>query len=769
MSVVGAMLLLVATGCTKRDDTPFGLSGDAQVRLSLGVDNIENEQAIGSSSAGKAIAAPMPDPHKDLAIYIINTNKDTLARWACFNDAPATLKFTPGAYKIVAEYKPDGAKIPAFDTYIYRAEEKFVIKTGDDLHIDLTAKLSTAKISVEFDPTFDFFYQSYSVDIRTVGKDSLLFAKGETRCGFFEPGSVRMKFNLITREGQILTFSPEPLAKANAADYYKLKLKVTSDQGSTIIIIQGTRDELNEPKDTAILVPQYFLPKDKPAVTLKGFTNGVEKSVFEGEEPVWSVAANVPAGISSFRVRFHEGANDRLIAMLGGEREVDLASLPEDHQFRKALKTAGFVWSESLNSPEDASISTNLLFDFSEAMQAQADGSAAKYDFSIEVRDNLDQTPEADHPCNVKAEIRSSVVTFIQPQPGNAWATKAEFIVKANYDLNTGARPMLQYRRTTSTEWNDTEAGSDVIFTPQPQEGSDYVMQYTLKGLQPRTDYLFRIVAMGEASPEYGLTTENATALPNSDFSAYREEPALYGTKLFFDDWATRNPASAGQEKAENRNATALTCQNSTYRETIDGVEWLCMKTCYWGRAEEKKYISGKWYEWVDGKPKNITAGILYLGSYQYSLEQKSDKSGLWQFLWEELTAETLDRGRAFDSRPAALKLTYIFLPKKDDPNRDFAHISISIMGMVDGVETEIGNGKFKPDPSDAEAEKGNHGSVIALDVPITYSRTDVKASKINVFFSSSEAQWPEQPACHGEEHIGNVLKIKDVRLDYEF
>lgn len=759
---------VTAAGCTRRDDAPFGLTGDAEVRLSIGLDKTENELSI--TKAGQ----PVLDPYRDLAVYVIDTHEDTLARWASFDAVPSTLKFTPGAYKVVAEYKPEGFGLPAFEAYSYRAEEKFVIKSKDKLQIDLVAKLATAKISVEFDPSFDFFYQSYCVDVRTAGIDSLRFAKGETRCGFFEPGSVRMRFDLVTPEGQKLVFSPAPLAKAKAADWYKLKLKVSSDQGSTQVIIIGTDDELNPEKDITVEVPRYFLPKDQPSFTaMQGFVSGAEQSVFEGEIPKWNVAANVPGGVSSFVIRLNDGAGGVLASKLGGETVIDLASLPEDSPLREKLRAAGFVWSAGLDSPEDASISTNVWIDFTDVMKAQEDGSAANYDFGFEVKDNYDQVPQTDHPCVVKAEIKTSLVTFVEPGPGNVWATKAAFTVKANYDLYNGERPVLQYRRTSSPNWNDTSEGDDVTVSPLPGDGDSYAMQYEMKGLQAGTEYVFRTVINGRYSAEYSVTTESESQIPNSDFSDYGEEPALFGVRQAFGGWATRNPATAGQMSQDNVAATAATCQNSTYRERdqTDGTYWIAMKTCYWGRSETRKQSWGTWGAWTNAAPKNVTAGILFLGDYSCTLTEKNDQTGTWLnytgYAWEELATEDMtgNRGIAFGSRPAALKLNYIFLPKNDDNNRDNAVISVSVKGMVNGIETEIGRGEWKSGTTD-DAQKTTK---TPLTVPISYTVTDVKATRLDVFFSSSETQWPSQPACNGNTMIGNVFKIKDISLDYQF
>lgn len=823
---LGALLLTVA-GCTKRDDTPFGTQGDAEVSLSIGLDNAENEQTVGGSTK---TAQPVLDPYKDLAVYVINTKNDTLARWASFDQVPAKLKFTPGAYKVVAEYKPAGVKIPAFDTYIYRAEEKFVIKAKDNLHIDLTAKLATAKVSVEFDPSFDFFYQSYSVDIRTVGIDSLRFKKGEARCGFFEPGSVRMRFNLKTQEGQVLTFSPTPLAKAKAADYYKLKLKVSSDVGSTQVIIIGTDDELNPDKTVTIEIPKYFLPKDKPAFTaIEGFTDGVEQNLFEGAVPKWSVKANVPGGVSSFVIRLNDGPTGVLGSKLEGQTVIDLASLPENDPLRSALKAAGFVWSEGLNSPEDASISTNVWLDFTDAMKANADGSEARYDFSIELKDNYDQVPETGHPCRVVAAIKAPTVKFADIEAGNIWSTRAFFTVQANYDLIGGTHPVLQYRKTSSPNWIDAEEGSggNVIVTAlnggAPDGNGFYSAQYELRGLQAATEYEFRVVANErEIMPSQAVwTTEQKLGIPGvsadgSFAGGWNETASTTGLGVAVQappaGWATRNALTTSQRalsvnpntgsgteawsEVSANNGTTLVFNPGNYsRKAVQ------LRTTGWGQGSYSNNNTENPGEIYAAGPmgkggtviqasavRNTSAGLLYLGSYTFdpaSLSQLT-RAYVWyekvgSFLWDDKVAkrtnnfpyeqynggETINEtGAAFASRPATLNFQYAFTPSTDGSPKEFL------------VRAEV----YAADGTKIGGVSWNSGTAVANmtshTLKISYTDVTKPAATLKLFFSS-DIRWENvgtpnggpdyTKKSDGSPHIGNVLLIDNVTLGYDF
>ena len=56
---------VLAVSCTKRNDTPFGTTGEAEVRLSVGLDLTENEQSITTADA------PVLVPEQDQAIYVM--------------------------------------------------------------------------------------------------------------------------------------------------------------------------------------------------------------------------------------------------------------------------------------------------------------------------------------------------------------------------------------------------------------------------------------------------------------------------------------------------------------------------------------------------------------------------------------------------------------------------------------------------------------------------------------------------------------------------
>ena len=155
------------------------------------------------------------------------------------------------------------------------------------------------------------------------------------------------------------------------------------------------------------------------------------------------------------------------------------------------------------------------------------------------------------------------------------------------------------------------------------------------------------------------------------------------------------------------------------------------------------------------------------MGTYVYNLDSKtSGASNTNAHHWEELTDEDLGRKIAWPSRPTSLSLNYMFLPKEDDDNRDRGYIFVGVYGEdTNGSEVEIARGEVYFDPFTGKRE-----TATPLTIKLDYSRTDIKATKIDVFFSSSEHYdiKGDKPACNGDTYTGNTLKIKDVRLNYE-
>ncbi len=788
-ALVGIMLSVVA-GCSRREETPFGAVGSALVDLRLGVDSVGGgEVSFGTGTAkGKTTTTKTDtgtdaigiDPHEDLAIYVINTKNDTLARWKNFNSLPSSkLKFTPGAYKIVAEYKPTGegggrVRFPSYDRYVYRAEDKFVIAAGDHRECNLVAGLACGKITVQFDESFSYHYPNYSVDVRTASAEFLNFKKGNTqRSGYFEPGTVRLRFHLITQDFNLLTFSPTPLPAIRAGEHYKVTIAVGADHGSAQVIVLRTETETHPAQEVEVEVPRYFLPKDAPTFSTKGFASGVAQSVFEGEQAEWSLRTTVPGGISSFVLRIGDG-DDVLRGRLGlaaGQSTIDLAGLAADDPMRKRLQDEGFRWGEALNGPEEAAISTLAWVDFTGAMLAhKADHSAAHYDFSFELTDNYGQTldPKA---VEVRATVAYPDMKLVEPVPADIWSSTAYFTVQANYDIFNGQHPTLQYRRKIDgAAWNDAVEGDNLTVTASSAGdaagGRPYAVQYELTGLNQGSDigqdkgreYEFRVVVNeNRTSPVYALTTETRPYLPNRNFNYYTEA-ALFGNRYVFEGgWATRNPATAGQME-QRYPANELSCKNTTYPEQIDGEMWVAMKTAYWGRAEYWSFGNKQ------TTPKNITAGVFYLGNYSHKLEREGIGTSPQPY-YEVLTQEDLGRKIAWPSRPTSLSLNYIFLPKEDDDNRDNGYICAAMYGAdATGTEVEIAKGEVYLDPYSGKRE-----TATPLTIKLDYSRTDVKATKIDVFFSSSEHYGKDDnPACNGGTYTGNILKIKDVRLNYE-
>lgn len=750
---------------------------------------------------------PNLDPYEDLTIHIENSNQDTLIRWKNFNAVPSVVKFTPGAYKVVAEYGPDQS-LPVFEdemtTHHFRAENKFVIAAGDEIQVDLLVKMATTMVSVTFDESFDYYYGKYEVDIRTAAEDFITFRKGETRKGYFEPGAIRMRFNLTMKDFTELTYSPPAIANGAAATHYKLNLKVNSDAGSGSIVDINTDESTDREIVYDIEIPQYFLPKDGPSVTnVNGFQNGVDMgNVIEGSIPGWDLSAQMPGGLGSFLLTVKDP--DSFLAQRLGTTQVDIAALAVDDPMRTQLKELGFAWTSALNSPEEAEIATSLWFDFTDVMVA--DGNETDYEFTITIADPYEQSVD----CDVKVCMVPARIAMTTGQ-GYMWATKAEFIVETNFDMATGTMPALYYRKNGAQTWNMAIEGQEVSYdhsyspdSPDPE--TPYSARYVLKNLQTDTEYDFFVSLNTLQTMPETFRTESIVQIPNSDFETFGTTERFGGILQYnWNGWATRNSLTTGQT-AYSKNANGQGANETTVTEVssnngtevqfnpLDYSNAIQLQTTGWGRGTYSNptieapgaIIVGGGEPAIASRVRNASSGILFLGEYSYNPFGTAEETWTYRpgaigtssvkYPFDTFNGESIEEtGILFGSRPSAFKFQYKFTPIISTANPFL--IRAQVYGDVEGVETLLGEAILSHNEETAMAY---HTVTFDYDENYRY----VPATKLKVFMSSDsdlsvlaatsstktvEGKSPYVIKRQAGKHYGNTLLVDNLELVYEY
>lgn len=109
----------------------------------------------------------------------------------------------------------------------------------------------------------------------------------------------------------------------------------------------------------------------------------------------------------------------------------------------------------------------------------------------------------------------------------DAWATVA--YLSGTIPAGTGEAG-FRYRTSSSDQWNDVPSSAVTV------EGT--AVSALLEGLQPGTEYVYRIYAGTEEGPEVTFTTEQALQMPNMSFDAWNTtDGVVYPNATQADPW----------------------------------------------------------------------------------------------------------------------------------------------------------------------------------------------------------------------------------------
>ncbi|MDE6452080.1 MAG: DUF4493 domain-containing protein, partial [Odoribacter sp.] len=305
----------------------------AQITLALRNDVQEHEMLL-------TRAANQPEI-SDFLVRLENTRAEVLRVWR-YDTLPSVIRVVPGSYKLVAYYG-DADCLPAFDMPYYYGEAKTSLKRGECLDTVVHTSVATVKVALSFDESFDFDYEDYFVEVKTVG-DSLHFAKDEKREGYFLPGHLRMRFGMKPKgQDKYYEFYPEAIRNVKAAEFYRMTLKAQSENGalSRISIITDTAT-IHIPVNVDL--PSFMLPKAPPKVTMAGDDAAENVTTTEGVGKNIMVSVMSSGGLTELLLKT---TSDTLLSR-GWPAEIDLMKASVEEKAR--LKADGLTWSELIDS-----------------------------------------------------------------------------------------------------------------------------------------------------------------------------------------------------------------------------------------------------------------------------------------------------------------------------------------------------------------------------------------------------------------------------------
>ena len=676
----------------------------------------------------RSVSVPTEEEFK---VRIENTRAEVLKEWE-YGNLPSLIKVVPGSYKLVGWFGSDTI-LPAFDRPYYYGETKITLKEGDVLDTIVPVKVAAAKVAITFDESFGYDYDDYFVDIKTVG-DSLHFLKNEKREGYFKPGKLRMRFGLKPKGSDIYyQFYPEAIAHVKAKEFYKMTLKAQTKNGALSgIAIETDSSTIDIPVEVDL--PPYFLPKKAPVVTFTAddmdagnilTTEGVSKKAI--------VMITSAAGLTELKIKT---TSDTLLAR-GWPAEFDLMKATAEQ--KSLLKANGLDWSEDIDKNDTIRAAVWVNFNLVIKLLNTAPGQTSISTFEILSKDRLNQNG---NDCKFSVKIAPPIFEFVNtPGSGNVWAKRVLYDIKYVSETRT---PVVEC------------AGADGIWTPietvLTSTGTEFY-ECLGKGLNSATNYTFRIRLGGHILEAGNYTTEEARQIPNSNFVDWYSYERSYKYALLTQKitvwcpwkegetdvwWATRNTATTSQKTGYTNSYCA---NNGTTSVTIDGQKAVQIMTTAWGGWNTSLVNGG-------GTKKNISAGLLFLGTYDYTTDDS-----------DYLTSETITEGKVFTSRPLSLRFKYMYAPIE---NESFKIRAVVQHRSDNGTVTDLATAEL----IDGATVNGLTDKELIFNYKSEYRH--LRATHICLLCTSSTAESPATTnSGTGTLHYGSKLTLSNLSLEY--
>lgn len=738
-------LLPLFFSCSHDDSLSDGRETDTgEIALSLKAQTGYKDITV--AGASKAAENDLQLDVEDFKVQILNSKGTVSKQWDRYAEMPAKVRLNAATYTMRASCGSPTAA--GFDAWYFLGEESFTLGGQQSRELELTCKLANSKVAVVYGGQVRQDYSDFRVEVSSQGSSAVTFAKDETRAAYLPSGLLQIKIYL-TNENGTRTYVPDPVS---ADPQTFVTLNIDSKDASGTLSLTITTETATEEKEVSVDLPAFMLPKAAPTMNVDGFDAGTGiLSTTEGVKPVAAqINLRADGQISHCKVR----VNSEELAAQGWPAEFDLADGSLTDQTKELLRAGGLRWTESIRDNTLAGI------DFTElAERLTASGETARSSsFTVQVTDAFGQnSPEK----TVTLTATPPAFTLGAIGAGDVWATKADLAVEVA--AGNPEIPVVEYK-TASSDWTACTVADRSV-------GGNRVA-LCAKSLPAGSAVSFRVKYNGHYSAEQTVTTESATQVPNSDFETYCEykynsgndinQYYWYASQNASDKWwATRNPASASQLTGSWMGGKSNYTRNNGTTPVDNGASGKAveMKTTGWGRGNTSTVNGG-------GTKYNITASVLFIGDYAYTLEEEGGSTLPGKGI---MSSETITQGHAFASRPARFQFQYKYAPLKSESFEAYAVVQNRDNGTV-----ELGRAQV---PASVASQQVDNMTDLSVDFVYDPQYSHLKATHICIFFAScNKMEWKEgtdRPATTnsgtGTLHYGSILTVDNLNLDYNF
>lgn len=740
--------MLTFSGCSDEInyDSPDDGQGRVLIRPMLNND-VSGTVATGVRKAPSRAGGVASDELAAKTLIWISNSKGLVRKFDGVGQVPAEGIWLNSDNYIAEAWTGDSVSA-SFDKKYFKAREPFTISKGQTIQIDLELKISNVVVEVEYDTEVKDLLVNPSV---TAGhKRGTLTFEGldmEKTPGYFMMPSfdknIAYTFTAKTADGSDVK-SDGVIENARPGYKYKLKIVYNNGGGQDPIgagIFQIVVDE------SEIVVEDHILIESAPVISGIGFDLASPIVGEEGKLETRKLWIQSVCALKAVEISCPPGFD---ALGIGGS---DFEIFGMQPSVADALAAHGFSYIHQKHTGE----ATNPEFEemklvFDEAfMNLLPNG---EHEITVRATDANGRTGVA---VMMVILTDASVQTVELPAASPAiWATQATV---AGTVLKDGIEnPGFNYREAGTQQWSFVAAGTGQsgarrrVARRAPAVGSNY--SAVLTGLKPGTTYEYQAVCTGFESSIARFTTEEALQLKNASLEEWTSAkcmndkknvliPAASEADMF---WDSGNHGSATMSKEVTQQAT--------------------------DKVHSGQYSAKLSSQFVGvGTIGKFAAGNLFVGKY----------------LKTDGTDGILGWGRPFTSRPTALRVWVHYTPGtveyvnsnvsdivKGQPDKGIIYVAI-----VDGstkeaegtswpvvVKTKSAELFHKTDSNVigygekvfTEATAGS--DLVMVEIPIAYTRTDLKASNIIVTCSASKG---------GDYFAGgdSVMYLDDFELVY--
>lgn len=790
-----ALAMLVAS-C--QDDNKGLTKGQGTISPEFTIDySVTNPRTMSRAENGKETVPNAPK----LSSFSFHLWKDdgkvdtTYTGLGGFVDAP----FPVGAYSLEAfsgDIEQEGLGKPYF-----AGSTTFNVYDGEQAQPTLVAKLANTAVSVEYTEAFMNYFTAYSTEIHSsngtdyITMPELTTAGTESEWAYVKPGNVDINITVTKQNGVSGTVKAATIENALPGTHYHVVIDANGGEvGNASITVSFDDATTREP--ITIDVSGDILVTPAPVLTAHGFTSGTPIEILEGDAAEGTLKVNILAQGEVASVKLNTSSPTPELSSLQGD--VELLTATEEQ--KNALTTLGVttkgVWSgvgqvaeidftnilqnlKVANGVSDHIFTITVVDKLNRTcepvvLKIQAPkpvlvisnpadlyygDTQAEFDFTYNGKDLANKvTFQATNAMGVFANCTIAEVTS---KGNNLYRVKLnipdseeDVRLKAVYNSVESAEATLPRRiQVVANDYDVWATKAILTLAPSKErvnvtsitldgtsrsETFDELGKCTLSGLTANTTYNAVITMANGTTYPVSFTTEKANGVPNGDFenltqTASETKMPMGGQfragLIDYQNWESYTVSEpVGWSSINNRTCININNKNSwfavpsTYSTTIS---W----TAKWGITN--KQGTPDRYSGLSAQSNSVAMVVRNVGwdsngttpansgSFGNSTYYCTNVPSVANISAGELSLDT-----DFASRPTTLNGYY----KYERDAQDGTENAVVTVTMLNG-STVIAEGT---------KELGAVADFTTFSVPVTYTVTNKKATKLKIMIKSS-------------------------------